>query len=210
VDTIAKTRINAIVPLALLEAIRSLDRPSSVVLEGLPQDFVPKRLGASATVAGQIERYAHLVDRGSGVVADEVIQLLRLVARRNDAGLLLYDAGRRAARHGVRRSSAATRLLHRFLPAGLRRRVGFTMTRAILRRVFALAATRNEEGVVTATGTPPTVDATPDGTACALYGALVTELLRAFTDFDGLVAHSACRGRGDAVCRWETGGEEAD
>ncbi len=208
VDDKRKPSINAIVPLAVLEAVRSLDRPSSVVLEELPQDFVPKRLGASRTVQGQIERYANVVARGGAVDPEEVIQLFRLVARRNDAGLVFSDAGRRAARHAMRDVSAAARGLHRALPARARHRMGFRLAQRISQRVFGVAASRDETGRVTVVGAPPSVDAVPGGEACALYGAGVSELLRTLAGVEEEVTHAACRAHGGDACRWHTATKE--
>jgi hypothetical protein len=49
---------------------------------------------------------------------------------------------------------------------------------------------------------PLSVEAAPDGSACGYYAAAFGELLRLTTGFEGTMAHEACRGRGDAECRW--------
>ena len=46
------------------------------------------------------------------------------------------------------------------------------------------------------------IRATPDGAACALYGAAFTELLRLFANFEGSMVHVSCRGAGGAACEW--------
>ncbi len=207
-DIKAKQPINAMVPLAVLEAVRSLDRPTSAVLEELPQDFVPKRLGASRTVQGQIERYARLAGQGSGVGVEELIQLLRLVGRRNDAGLVFSDAGRRAARHAMRTMPAAARGLHRALPTKARHRMGFRLARGIAHRVFGVTASLDEAGRITVEGSPPSIEAVPEGSACALYGSGVSELLRTLAGFEGDMVHARCRGRGGDVCCWKTATQE--
>ncbi len=210
VDSRPQTLINPIIPLAVLEAVRSLDRPSSVVLEELSQDFVPKRLGASRTVKGQIERYTRSVADGGSVQVEEVIQLLRLVARRNDSGLVFSDAGRRAARHAVRRLSVATRSVYGALPKRARHRLGFRLARGLSQRIFGIAATRDDAGWVTAVGSPPSVEAEPEGSACAMYGAGVSQLLRSLAGMDDELTHTVCRARGGEECRWETQtGEDA-
>jgi predicted hydrocarbon binding protein len=52
----------------------------------------------------------------------------------------------------------------------------------------------------------PSAAATPDGAACAFYGAAFAELLRQLTDFDGAMLHVRCRARGDDACVWGAGG----
>src|SRR3989454_7081023 len=46
------------------------------------------------------------------------------------------------------------------------------------------------------------VQATPDGAACALYGAGFTELLRLLVGFEGAMLHVSCRATGGEVCEW--------
>src|SRR3989442_6833075 len=49
------------------------------------------------------------------------------------------------------------------------------------------------------------VQATPDGAACALYGAGFTELLRLLVGFEGAMLHVSCRATGGEVCEWRAG-----
>jgi predicted hydrocarbon binding protein len=49
---------------------------------------------------------------------------------------------------------------------------------------------------------PLAVNATPDGAACALYGAAFAELLRLLVGFEGAMLHVACRASGSAICEW--------
>jgi len=46
------------------------------------------------------------------------------------------------------------------------------------------------------------VQATPDGAACALYGAGFSELLRLLVGFEGAMLHVSCRATGGEVCEW--------
>ena len=77
--------VNAIVPLAVLRTLQQLDRTDAVDLEEYAEEVAPKRLGTSATVSAQVDRYEKIVKRGADVDPDEVVQLFRLVDRRNDA-----------------------------------------------------------------------------------------------------------------------------
>jgi len=88
-------------PLALLEAVRGLDRPAPDALDEYHDELSAKRLGLSRTVSLEIERLERLGARGR-VTAGELAALLRLVARRHDAALVFSEAGRRAARLAAR------------------------------------------------------------------------------------------------------------
>ena len=75
--------VHAIVPLALLEAIRNLDTPLNDGLSAeLAQETFTKRFGLTSTVAAQIERYREMVGKATPVGLDEVVQVFRLVGRR--------------------------------------------------------------------------------------------------------------------------------
>src|SRR6188474_208617 len=96
------TTVPAIIPLSLLEAIRNLDTPVEDGLEELAGEMVAKRLGLSPTVSAQIARYEEIARKDGQVSDDEALSVFRLVDRRPDAALVFADAGRRAARHGLK------------------------------------------------------------------------------------------------------------
>ncbi len=198
------TPVHAVVPLALLEAMRHLDAPAANGMDEYHQELATKRLGTSATVAAQIERYQELAARDVRVEPGEAIALLRLIGRRSDAALVFTDAGRRAAQYAVTRVSRAGRLGQRLLPRGLRNRLGFRLARRAAQRVFGLVLRREGERVGAVASHPPSADATPSGSACAFYGSAAAALLRTFTTFDGAVVHPACRALGERECRWQT------
>jgi len=54
------------------------------------------------------------------------------------------------------------------------------------------------------TAIPPSrsLRVTPDGAACAFYGAGLVELLRLLVGYEGAMLHVACRARGGARCEW--------
>src|SRR2546425_12522510 len=85
--------VDAMVPLTILDAIRSLDEPVADGLHEFHHELAVKRLGMSETVAVQIDRYRRLARRGRRVEAEEVAALFRLVGRRSDAGLVFAEAG---------------------------------------------------------------------------------------------------------------------
>jgi hypothetical protein len=193
--------VPAVLPLAILEAVRGLDRPAPDALDEYHPELSTKRLGLNRTVALEIERLERMGLRGR-VSAGELAALLRLVGRRQDASLVFSDAGRRAARHALRRLSLSGRVTRRLLPRRLRWRLGFGAAARLSTQVLGIRLIR-EAGVVT--GEPVAGAAPPErGSACTFYGAAIAELLRVLTDFDGAMVHDACAARADATCRWRS------
>src|SRR5207249_1909408 len=139
-----------------------------------------------------------MVRRDAPADRSHVEALLRLVGRRPDADLVFADAGRRAARRAVRRLFVLTRLAARTGPRAL----GYVAARRAARAVFAGDLRRESHIPVARVGDALAVQATPDGAACALYGAGFTELLRLLVGFEGAMLHVSCRATGGEVCEW--------
>jgi hypothetical protein len=191
---------HAIIPLATLEAVRGADQFSSNPVEEFWEEGQPVKLGRSATIAAQIDRYAKLAGRGDRVDAGEVVGLLRLVGRRADAESVFADAGRRAGQMAALRSSRALRLVYRATPRPLRRLLGHRLVRQAAEDVFGMAMQRTE-GASWGDGAL-LVGATPSGAACGLFGAALNELLHRFVPSYGTLLHTSCCSRGDATCLW--------
>jgi hypothetical protein len=202
--------VHSLVPLSLLEAIRNLDTPLDDGLNELADETVSKRLGLSSTVAQQIERYRENAARHAAVPPEEAIQIFRLIGRRPDAALVYSDAGRRAARYAARTGGWPVRLLLRASPRPLRRRFGARTAARVARRLLGIELglvpvpqVRLAESMATRAGFP--------GTGCYFYSAVLAELLRVLSGFEGAMVHERCRGRGDEYCSWrasEGGGYE--
>ena len=195
---------HAILPLAVLEAMRHLDSPTDEESAEYVDELLKKRLGLSDTVRAQIARYDLGVRRGRPVATEEFEQILRLAGRRPDAALVFADAGRRASRRAMAQLSPARRWSARHLPRLLRRAVGFRAARRCLRTVFAVSLVRDGSEVVARIPHGMPVRATADGAACGFYTAAVAELLRQLVSFDGAVRHPHCRAHGDERCEWRT------
>jgi hypothetical protein len=195
---------HSILPLAVLEAMRSLDSPSDEEVAEYVDELLKKRLGLSDTVAAQIARYERAVRQGDLVRASELEQIFRLAGRRTDAALVFADGGRRAARRSLRRLSTLTRWGARFLPRPVRRAIGFSGARGAARDVFGTALAREGQDAVAELAEAVAVRATPDGAACTFYASALAELLRQLLDFEGVMTHSRCRSRGDDRCEWRT------
>lgn len=191
--------IPAIIPLSLLEAVRTLDAPVADGLAEHPPE-VARRLGMNATVSAQIGRYVRAAEKDGGVPTAEVVQVFRLVARRPDAELVFADAGRRAARYVARRNGGAGARERR--PTGLARRLALRKAARAARTSFAGELSVAEGLATVRVASPLSVAAAPDGAACRYYAAAFGELLRLTIGFEGAMAHEACRGRGDAECCW--------
>jgi hypothetical protein len=192
--------IPAFLPLSLLEALRNLDTPVEDGLEVLAKDIVARRLGLSDTVAAQIDRYRYAADRDGTVTDDELVSVLRLVGRRPDAGLVFADAGRRAARYGVR-ASGGSRALAKVSPGGLGQRLARRAVRRLAAAYFRGEMAKTPDPEVRMLH-PLSISAIPDGTACPFFGAAYGELLRSLVGFEGAMVHEQCEGRGDPACLW--------
>jgi len=182
----------------VLEAVRNLDTPVEDGLSEFADELLVKRFGLSSTVTVQLAEYEALVRRDRGVEPGHVQALLRLVGRRPDADLVFADAGRRAARRAVRRAFAGSRLAARLAP----QRLGYAVARRAARAVLGGDLRREHRVPVARVSDPVAVQATPDGAACALYGAAFAELLRLLAGFEGTMLHTSCRATGGATCEW--------
>ncbi len=202
--TTTQPTVDALVPLAVLEAMRGQDVPEPDGLDEYHVELATKRLGMSHTIEKQIARYADLAERQQRVGRDEVIGLLRLAARRRDPALLFADAGRRAGTLASRRVGTAARGVWWSAPGAARRLLGRRLARSVVREIFGLELQHEGQRASATAARPLSIDVTPDGAACSFYGSAVAAVLRAFSDFDGAVVHVACVSQGAEACRWET------
>lgn len=203
--------IHALIPQSLLEAIRNLDTPLDDGLNELAEETVSKRLGLSTTVAQQIERYRESAEHEGQVPAEEAISVFRLVGRRPDATLVYSDAGRRAARYAARAAGVGTKVLLGVSPGALKRHFGIRSAARVASRLLGLEINlrsgnpqvRLKESLATRAGYP--------GPGCYFYSAVIAELLRVASGFEGAMIHERCRALGDDHCFWratEAGGYE--
>ena len=197
--------VNAIVPLAVLRTLKKLDYTDPVDLEEYAEEVAPKRLGMSATVSAQIDRYAKLVKDGDTVENDEVVQLFRLVGRRNDAELAFSEAGRLAAEEVVRKTSAASKIVQRAGRMVARRRVNKARAIRLAGRLLDVTMSVDGDAGIVAVANGSLTEAAPEGKPCGFFGAALAEILRRCTDFEGAMLHHKCRARGDDVCSWQSG-----
>src|ERR1044071_4052543 len=177
--------VHSIVPLAVLEAVRNLDTPVEDGLSEFAAELLSKRLGLSSTVATQLAQYETMVRRDARADPAHVEALLRLVGRRPDADLVFADAGRRAARRAVKRTSGMVRLF------------GRVAARRAARAVLGADLAFEQRRPVARVSDPIAIQATPDGAACGFYSAGFVELLRLLVGYEGAMVHVDCRARGN-------------
>ena len=194
-----KPSVAALIPLSLLEAIRNLDTPVEDGLDELAEEIMVRRLGLSATVAAQIQRYRQSAAKGIAVDLDETVSVFRLVGRRADAALVFADAGRRAARYAAKARGRSSRTL-----AKLSRRLALSSVARLARSIFDGDLKARGNVVEVRMSAPLSIVALPAGEACLFYGSAYLEMLRALTGFEGALLHAHCRSRGDSDCHWHT------
>src|SRR6476660_8849379 len=111
--------VPASLPLSLLEAVRAHDRPAEVLEDENLTVSLPRRFGLTDVVDTQIRQFEAAQRAGRNVRLDEVVNLMRLVLRRPDAGLIMEDTGRRFAQWHFDRRSALLRKVYSKLPPRL-------------------------------------------------------------------------------------------
>lgn len=204
--------ISPLLPLALLEALRSHDTPTEVLEDENFTSSLPRRLGLSDVVFSQIRRYEDALKRGEDVPLPAVMDLLKLVLRRPDAATVLREAGAEVARrHFDRfRRPAAISMNGRGLP----RAVVFVAVRRTARRLLNRLLGRGTlemvgRPLVARISHPFTAEAGGDGTACLLFSGVLEELIRLYTRQEQRIVHARCESRGDPVCEWTLAAESA-
>jgi predicted hydrocarbon binding protein len=198
----ARRLIVPAVPLAVLQAVRDSDRPGEVLEDEDLSVSLPRRLGLTGVFDTQIRRYEGARQWQRSVPYADLVNLMRLVLRRPDAGAILLDAGQRIARSRFQRVPDPAAAFTRFMP----RAIVLKRLRRIVGRSFR-AATGDDEVDV---GRPLVVRvrqqelATLDeiGTACRLYAGLLEELAHLYTRRSQPVSHSACMSMAQPHCEW--------
>lgn len=191
-----KPSIAAKVALALLEAIRSVDRPSEWIDEEVFSRTMPRRLGLTKVVERQIQLHEEYVREGRRLTLDELAGFLRLVNKRADADKVFFETGTLLA------DSAGTAHA-RLLPRRVRL---FRVKRSVVRALPKLFG-RRLGGFVSGPFTlevsaSPLVQLDSSGSACQiLTGFCQRALIRGVGD-DLEITKSSCETWGHRCCRW--------
>ncbi len=194
--------VDALLPLAFLEAVRLVDAPDGDLEAELVPELRNKRLGLSETVYAQIRRYSDAVRRGQRIPFDEAVALARLVGRRTDAEVVFRSAGRYLANEAYARVAPVSRSIMRTLPGMLARPLALRHMRRIAVRYLGGTVARVGSSVLLSVPSSVTLDTGPRQSGCALQEAALRELLKLLVDGAGAVDHVRCASRGEGVCEW--------
>lgn len=197
--------VDALLPLSLLEAVRTVDTPSTPEGE-YDAEFVAelrnKRLGLSDTVYSQIRRYSEAVKRKQRPTTDEAVALARLVGRRSDAEAVFRAAGRYLAREAYLTISPLARQMIRILPNVLARPLAFRQARKLCARYFDGRLRRMGNFLLLDVPRSITQATAPAAVGCTYYEAGLREMLRLLVGSPTSVEHVRCTSRGEGGCEW--------
>jgi len=193
--------VHVLLPLSLLEAIRSVDTPEGDDTEYV-QELRNKRLGLSDTVHAQIRRYGDALKRSQPIAAVEATSLARLIGRRADAEDIFRNAGRAVAAKMYARIPRATRRLTHLLPALLARPIAFRRMRSALSKYLGAKLRRSEGNLVLEVRQSLTAEGAAASEGCAFYGAALEEMVRLIIPGKSAVDHIRCVKTGARSCEW--------
>jgi predicted hydrocarbon binding protein len=194
--------VDALLPLSLLEAVRSVDAPQDDQEAELVPELRNKRLGLSETVYAQIRRYSAAAKKKERTPHDEAVALARLIGRRSDAGEVFESAGRILARESLATTSPMTKQIILVLPSILGRPLALRQARRIATRFLNGTMTRVGSALVLEVPVSVTLDSAPNERGCAYYESVLRELVRLLVGGTGAVEHVRCTSRGEGTCEW--------
>jgi predicted hydrocarbon binding protein len=194
--------VDALLPLSLLEAVRSVDAPQDDQEAELVPELRNKRLGLSETVYAQIRRYSAAARKKERTPHDEAVALARLIGRRSDAAEVFESAGRILARESLATTSPMTKQIIFVLPSILGRPLALRQARRIATRFLNGTMTRVGSALVLEVPVSVTLDSAPNERGCAYYESVLRELVRLLVGGTGAVEHVRCTSRGEGTCEW--------
>lgn len=195
--------VDPLIPLKLLEAVRSVDLPGGDLMEAeFVEELRTKRFGLSDTVLAQIRRYTEAVKRNHHTTLDEAKGIAKLIGRRPDAEVVFREAGRLFARETYARLSGMTRRLVRVLPGIFARPLALRQVRRISRRFLGGSSRRVGATILLDVPESVTLDAAPRLVGCTFYESILKELMQLLMGGVGSVEHVRCASRGEGTCEW--------
>src|SRR5712671_3332825 len=175
--------VNAIIPLSLLEAVRSVDIPEGDDIDvEYVQEHRNKRLGLSDTVIAQIRRYKEALKRNQPIAIDE--------------------AGGILANRMYQMISATRRQIIHLLPAFLARPLAYRQVKKAGNRYLGASVRRVGSSIVVGIKESVTFQSAPKGIGCLYYESALREMLRLLVNGGGMIVHVHCRERGEDTCEW--------
>ena len=193
--------VNAIVPLSLLEAVRSVDIPEGDDVEYV-QEHRNKRLGLSDTVIAQIRRYKDAMKRNQQIAVHEASGIARLIGRRADAEGIFVRAGALVAARMYQMISATTRQVIHLLPGFLARPLAFRQLRKAAEKYFGASVRRVGASIVFGVKDSVTFGTAPRAIGCLYYESALREMLKLLVNGGGMIDHVHCREKGEDSCEW--------
>lgn len=194
--------VDPLLPLSLLEAVRTIDLPSGELEAEFVHELRNKRLGLSDTVFAQIKRYTEAVRRGQRGPTEDAVSLAKLIGRRPDAETVFREAGRILALQSYRTISPVTRRMMLSLPAILSRPIALRHARRIAGRYLAGTVRRVGATILLEVKESVTLDAAPKLAGCAYYEASLRELMQLLVGGVGAVEQVRCTSRSEGPCEW--------
>jgi predicted hydrocarbon binding protein len=195
--------VNAIVPLSLLEAVRSVDIPEGEDIDvEYVQEHRNKRLGLSDTVIAQIRRYKDAMKRNQAIAIHEAGGIARLIGRRPDAEGIFTRAGTIVANRIYQLISATRRQVIHLLPGFLARPLAFRQVKKAGEKYLGASVRRVGSSIVLGVKESVTYETAPKGVGCRYYESALRELLKLLVNGGGMIDHVHCRERGEDICEW--------
>jgi predicted hydrocarbon binding protein len=194
--------VDPLIPLSLLEAVRTVDLPDNDLEAEFVHELRNKRLGLSDTVFAQIKRFTEAVRRKQRTDFDEAAGIARLIGRRPDAEAVFREAGRFFARQVYKSISPVTRKLLRSLPALLTRPIALRQARRVATRYLQGSVRRVGGTILLEVEESVTRDAAPKLGGCSYYESALRELIQLMVGGVGAVDHVRCASRGEGHCEW--------
>lgn len=194
--------VDPLLPLSLLEAVRTVDLPEGDLEAEFVAELRNKRLGLSPTVFAKIKRFGEAVRRRQPLSFDEANGIATLIGRRPDAEAVFREAGRNLARQSYHTISPLTRRMTLTLPAILSRTIALRHVRRIAERYLAGEIRRVGSTILLVVPKSVTLETAPRQGGCAYYESALRELMQLLVGGVGAVEHVRCEGRGEGSCEW--------
>lgn len=195
--------VNAIVPLSLLESVRSVDIPEGEDVDvEYVQEHRNKRLGLSDTVIAQIRRYKEAMKRNQPIAIDEASGIARLIGRRSDAEGIFVRAGDIVANRVYEMISATRRQIIHLLPGFLARPLAFRQVKKAGGRYFGASVRRVGASIVFGVKESVTLGSAPRALGCLYYESALRQMLKLLVNGGGMIDHVRCREKGEDTCEW--------
>ena len=195
--------VAAILPLSLLESVRTHDRPDEILEDENLTASLPRRFGLSDVIHSQIRRYEEARRKGRPVPARELVDLIRLVIRRPDAEEILDEAGRDLVARYLDGLAGRRARFARILPGPIARAALARRARLLSRRIAAGAEPLILRAPVRVRlRNSITAEVDPGGVACRLYTSAFRALSERYLRAGAAAEHNRCATRGDDLCEW--------